>query len=39
VIAESEGWTIVRVSAEMMSRPSVVVDRVATKLRLAGWRG
>ena len=38
VIAESEGWIIVRVSAEMMSRPSVVVERVATKLRQAGWR-
>lgn len=39
VIAESEGWAIIRVSAEMMSRPAVVVERVATKLRQAGWPG
>ncbi len=39
VIAESEKWSIVRVSSALMARPHVVVDRVATKLREAGWRG
>jgi len=39
VIAESEGWSVVRVSAEMMSRPRSVVERVAAKLREAGWAG
>ncbi len=38
-IAESEGWAVVRVSAAMMSRPNAVVERVATKLRQAGWPG
>jgi very-short-patch-repair endonuclease len=39
VIAESEKWSIVRVSAALMARPQTVVDRVATKLRQAGWSG
>lgn len=30
------GWAVVRVSAEMLSRPHVIVERVATKLRAAG---
>jgi hypothetical protein len=38
-IAESEGWAIVRVDAALMARPQVVVDRVAAKLRQAGWSG
>lgn len=33
---ESVGWTVVRVSAEMMSRPGVIVERIRTKLRAAG---
>jgi very-short-patch-repair endonuclease len=33
---ESTGWTVVRVSAEMMSRPHVIIERVRTKLRAAG---
>jgi len=30
------GWTVVRVSAEMLSRPHVIVERVRAKLRAAG---
>jgi Protein of unknown function (DUF559) len=33
---EAVGWTVVRVSAEMLSRPHVVVDRVLRALRAAG---
>jgi very-short-patch-repair endonuclease len=33
---ESTGWTVVRVSAEMMSRPLVIIERVRTKLLAAG---
>jgi very-short-patch-repair endonuclease len=33
---ESIGWTVVRVSAEMMSRPRVVIERIRAKLRAAG---
>jgi very-short-patch-repair endonuclease len=33
---ESTGWTVVRVSAEMMLRPHVIIERVRTKLRAAG---
>lgn len=33
---EAMGWVVVRVSAEMMSRPGVVIDRVRAKLRAAG---
>ena len=36
-LLESLGWTIVRVSAEMLSRPEVVVERVKSKLRQGGW--
>ena len=39
VILESEGWVVVRVSAEMLSRPAVLVERVKMKLREAGWPG
>lgn len=35
-ILEAMGWCVVRVSAEMMSRPGVIVERVTTKLRSAG---
>lgn len=30
------GWVVVRVSAEMMSRPHIIVERVRAKLRAAG---
>lgn len=33
---EAAGWVIVRVSADMMKRPEVIVERVRTKLRAAG---
>jgi hypothetical protein len=33
---EAMGWVVVRVSAEMLSRPGVIVERVATRLRAAG---
>lgn len=33
---EALGWAVVRVSAEMLSRPSVIIERVAGKLRAAG---
>jgi hypothetical protein len=33
---EAMGWVVVRVSAEMLSRPNVIVDRVRCKLRAAG---
>jgi Protein of unknown function (DUF559) len=33
---EAIGWTVVRVSAEMLSRPDVIVARVMAKLRAAG---
>lgn len=33
---EELGWVVVRVSAEMLSRPDVVVERVRAKLRAAG---
>jgi hypothetical protein len=33
---EEIGWSVVRVSAEMLSRPSVIIDRVRDKLRAAG---
>ena len=36
VLLEAEGWSVVRVSAEMMSRPQVIIDRVRAKLRAAG---
>ena len=35
-ILESLGWVVIRVSAEMLSRPSVIIERVVTKLRAAG---
>jgi very-short-patch-repair endonuclease len=38
-ILESMGWVVVRVSAEMFSRPSVILQRVMDKLRQAGWPG
>lgn len=33
---EAIGWVVVRVSAEMLSRPDVIVERVRTQLRAAG---
>lgn len=33
---EAAGWVVVRVGADMMSRPRVIVERVAAKLRAAG---
>ena len=35
-LLEAAGWTIVRVSARMLSRPDVIVARVRSKLRAAG---
>ena len=35
-ILEAMGWTVIRVSAEMLDRPNVIVERVTTKLRAAG---
>jgi len=35
-LLEGAGWVVVRVSAEMMSRPHVIVERVRAKLRAAG---
>ncbi|MGV9797793.1 endonuclease domain-containing protein [Mycobacterium sp. NPDC003449] len=35
-LLEESGWVVVRVSAEMMSRPQVIVDRVRARLRAAG---
>ena len=33
---EAMGWVVVRVSAEMLSRPGVIIERVVAKLRAAG---
>jgi hypothetical protein len=33
---EAAGWSVVRVSADMMKRPEIIVERVAAKLRAAG---
>lgn len=35
-ILEGLGWVVIRVSAELLSRPHVVIDRVLAKLRAAG---
>jgi very-short-patch-repair endonuclease len=35
-ILEDLGWSVVRVSAEMLSRPDAIVERVRAKLRAAG---
>jgi hypothetical protein len=34
---EAMGWVVIRVSAEMLSRPDVIVERVRRKLRTAGF--
>jgi very-short-patch-repair endonuclease len=34
-LLEAQGWSVVRVSAAMMSRPDVIVERVRAKLRAA----
>src|ERR1700733_10679878 len=33
---ETMGWVVVRISAEMLSRPDVIIERVRSKLREAG---
>jgi hypothetical protein len=33
---EAMGWAVVRISAEMLSRPDVIIERVRSKLRAAG---
>lgn len=33
---EAMGWIVIRVSAEMLSRPNVIIERVRRKLRAAG---
>jgi len=35
-LLEAAGWSVIRVSAEMLSRPNAIVERVKTKLRAAG---
>jgi hypothetical protein len=35
-ILETMGWVVVRISAEMLSRPEVIIERVRSKLRAAG---
>jgi hypothetical protein len=35
-LLEAMGWVVIRVSAEMLTRPYVIIDRVRTKLRAAG---
>lgn len=35
-LLEAMGWTVIRVSAAMMSRPDAIVERVRAKLRAAG---
>lgn len=35
-LLEAAGWVVVRVSAAMLRRPEVVIERVRTKLRAAG---
>ena len=35
-LLEESGWIVIRVSAEMMARPSAIVSRVIAKLRAAG---
>ncbi|AKK26124.1 endonuclease domain-containing protein [Mycobacterium sp. EPa45] len=35
-ILESMGWAVVRVSADMLRRPQVIIERVTAKLRAAG---
>ncbi|UXA18594.1 endonuclease domain-containing protein [Mycobacterium sp. SMC-4] len=36
VLLESVGWTVVRVSSDMLGRREVIVERVRSKLRAAG---
>jgi very-short-patch-repair endonuclease len=37
-LLEAMGWVVIRVSAEMLTRPYVIIDRVRTKLRAARCR-
>jgi very-short-patch-repair endonuclease len=38
-ILDAAGWAVIRVSAAMLRHPEAVVERVAMKLRQAGWSG
>jgi very-short-patch-repair endonuclease len=38
-LLEAAGWIVIRVSAEMLSRPLVIVERVKAKLRERGAYG
>ena len=38
-LLEAAGWTVIRVSAEMLSRPAVIVERVTKALRQRGAYG
>jgi very-short-patch-repair endonuclease len=35
-LLEAMGWVVIRVSAEMLTRPHVIIDRVRAKLSAAG---
>lgn len=35
-LLEAAGWVVIRVSAQMLSRPELIVERVRAKLRAAG---
>jgi very-short-patch-repair endonuclease len=35
-LLESAGWVVIRVSADMLRRPHVVIERIREKLRAAG---
>ena len=35
-LLEASGWTVIRVSAEMLRRPQAIIRRVVTELRAAG---
>ncbi len=39
VLLEAAGWIVIRVSAGMLSRRQVVIDRVAAALTARGWQG
>jgi hypothetical protein len=38
-LLEAAGWSVVRISAEMLSRPNAIVERVKIKLRERGANG
>jgi very-short-patch-repair endonuclease len=35
-LLEESGWVVIRVSAELLSRPDVVIRRIVARLRAAG---